>query len=532
MNISKFFRKEFYFQNTAILIKDISSNLYDKKLIISSSFLINKNNNKEALYNFSNNTINIPQNFYKLNKNLLQFESIEKYLKNKTLDFIIKHEFGHLNHHQSLSLSNNINSETFEYINLNLNSNYIQTNTSLDQLFDRTLSKPNPIEDFIHMNFMESYADSYAGLTSYLQDKDKSIFSKIFNLRLSQLKSLKDSNNLTIKQNINDNSIAEIYVGKLSTSRYSNYLCSKYIKENIIEQFTYERLSKTSIKDLHSLIQIEILLSLQEILKKEVENNPLFNKQFQKYLKIKDISIKNYFETFNNGIIEHKEKTYLNIINGELLHKNYNKLSNFISFHANNDSFQYSNLFSNFINKEQEEDLYKTIKKLNTERKLEKNRNGLCKYIINNFIFPEIEYPSLIKNLLDNNKISKSSTEIINSLDSDTKNYLINSYNGNPKIKAASTPQLNHYSNQELIKIFNDSLNDKNKKEFNKIVAKYKIKEISTPYLSSTLNANVLNNEYDNHQIKSKEECIFNIKNLRNTFLDSSKNITTIKSKL
>ena len=30
-----------------------------------------------------------------LNKNYLQFEAIEKHLGNKTLEFIVKHEFGH-----------------------------------------------------------------------------------------------------------------------------------------------------------------------------------------------------------------------------------------------------------------------------------------------------------------------------------------------------------------------------------------------------------------------------------------------------
>lgn len=42
------------------------------------------------------------------------------------------------------------------------------------------------------MNFMESYADAYAGLTSYLQDNDKSIFSNIHNFRLSKSKELKN----------------------------------------------------------------------------------------------------------------------------------------------------------------------------------------------------------------------------------------------------------------------------------------------------------------------------------------------------
>ena len=95
-----------------------------KKILINSDFLV-KQFNKEALYNYSNNSINIPKNFYRLDNNYLQFEKIKKHLGNKTLEFIIKHECGHLNHHQFLSIQHNINSEQFEYSSLNSNSNYI-----------------------------------------------------------------------------------------------------------------------------------------------------------------------------------------------------------------------------------------------------------------------------------------------------------------------------------------------------------------------------------------------------------------------
>lgn len=274
MILSKFLKRKFFTQNTRSILDNTINFLSFKDLIFNETLInLSSKNNQEALYSFSDNFINIPNNFYRADKNYLQFEAIQKHLGDKTLEFIIKHEFGHLNHHQFLSIQHNINSENFEYVTLNSNSNYIQTNTSLDKLFDRTLSKPNPIEDFIHMNFMESYADSYAGLTSYLQDQDKSIFDKIHNLRLAQFKELKDSDKLNLKQNKNDNSIVETYSGKLSTSRYSNYVSSKYIEENIIEKFSFNKLDKLSIYDLHNLMQIEVLSSLQETLKEEIKNN-------------------------------------------------------------------------------------------------------------------------------------------------------------------------------------------------------------------------------------------------------------------
>lgn len=530
MILSRILNTNYFTQNTKIILDNTINYISFKNLIYNEKLInLDSKNNKDALYNFSNNTINIPNNFYRLDKNYLQFETIEKYLGDKTLEFIVKHEFGHLNHHQFLSIQHNINPENFEYVTLNSNSNYIKTNTSLNQLFDRTLSKSNPIEDFIHMNFMESYADSYAGLTSYLQDKDKSIFAKIHNLRLAQFKELKDSDNLNLKQHKSNNSIVEIYSGKFSTSRYSNYLSSKYIKENIVEKLSFEKLSKLSIYDLHNLMQIEILSSLQETLKKEIKNNPLFNKQFNDYLQTKNISIIDYFKHFNNGIIEYKEKSHLNIIHNELLTKNQNKLNQFIDFHANNNSFNSSGLFNNFLTKEQEEDLYRTIQNLNNNGKLEQNKEGLFKYIIDNFILPQQNFQPLIKSLISNDKSNSQYNEIIKSLDNDTKQYLLNNYTRNHKTEPI--PKLNNYSQQQLLQVFNASLSDKNKKEFNKILVQHSIKNISTPYLSSSLDANVLNNESNknNNILKSKSECLFNIGGLRNKYLNSSNNTSTTK---
>ena len=486
-------------------------------------------NNKEALYSFSDNIINIPNNFYRLNNNNLQFEEIKKYFGEKTLEFIIKHEFGHLNHHQFLSIQHNVNSESFEYIDLNSNSNYIKTNTSLDNIFDRTLSKPNPIEDFIHMSFMEFYADAYAGLTSYLQDKNKSIFSTIHNFRLAKYKELKKSVNLSLKQNNDDNSIAEIYSGNLSISRYSNFLTSKYIKKNIIDKYSFDKLKEAPISNLHDLMQIEILSSLKEVLKKEIKDNPLFNKQFNDYLTSKNISIVNYFENFNNGIMEYKEKFYLTLIHDDFLEKNQDKLIHLIEFHANNKEFQSCDLFKNLLNIEQEQNLYETIQNLNNNNRLNQNKEGLSKYIVKNFILPSNSLNLLTQDLVSKDISTLKNQEIIQSLDSDTKNYLTNSYNESTKTKNEEIPQLKNYSQDQLIKIFINSLNDKNKKEFKKLQTKYSIKEISTPYLSSSFNANVLNNEITVNYQQEKSNILINIKNIKSQINYLKKEPTQIK---
>ncbi len=528
MILFKFLKLDYYTQNTTSYVRDIVLYFNEKKILINSDFLV-KQFNKETLYNFANNTINIPKNFYRLDNNYLQFEKIKKHLGNKTLEFIIKHEFGHLNHHQFLSIQHNINSKNFEYINLNSNSNYIKTNTSLDNLFDRTLSKPNSIEEFIHMNFMESYADAYAGLTSYLQDKDKSIFSKIHNFRLSKFKEMKKSVNLNLKKNYNNNSIAEIYSGNLSTSRYSNFLICKYVKKNIIDQYSFDKLKDMSIYHFNDLIQIETLFSLKEILKKEIKDNPLFNKQFNDYLTSKNISVENYFESFNNGIIEYKEKFHLTLIHDDFLQKNQDKLIHLIDFHANNKKFQSCELFKNLLNNEQEQSLYETIQNLNNNNRLNQNKEGLSKYIITDLILPANSLNLLIKNLVSKDISTLKNQEIIQSLDSDTKNYLTNSYNEIVKIKNEEIPQVNNYSQDKLIKIFINSLNDKNKKEFIKIQNQYSIKEISTPYLTSSFNANVLNNEITVNYQQEKSNILINIKNIKSQINYSNKETKKFK---
>ena len=530
MILSRILNKNYLMQHTNTKLEEIAiflsvnNYLYNNKVINLDNI-----NKKEALYSFSDNNINIPDNFYRLANNYLQFEEIKKHFEEKTLEFIIKHEFGHLNHHQFLSIQHNINSENFEYINLNSNSNYIKTNTSLDKLFDRNLSKPNPIEDFIHMNFTESYADAYAGLTSYLQDKEKYIFSIIHNFRLAKYKELKKSTNLSLKQNYNNNSIAEVYSGKLSTSRYSNFLISKHIKKNIIDKYSFDKLKKTPISNLHDLMQIEIICSLNNILKKEIKDNPLFNKQFNDYLTLKKISIASYFENFNKGIIEYKNKFNLTLIHNDFLQKNQNKLNQLIEFHANNKGFKPCDLFKNLLNIEQEQTLYETIQNLKNNEKLKQNKEALSKYIITDLILPSNSLSSLIEDLRSNNISTIKNKEIIQSLDNDTKNYLINSYNESVKVKSEEIPQLNNYSQDKLIKIFINDLSDKNKKEFIKLQTQYSIKEISTPYLSSNFNANILSNEMKVNYEQEKSEFLINIKKFKNQVRLSNKETTQIK---
>lgn len=56
---SRFLYKNYYIQNTTNVLDNISNFLFQNKLLINNNFLLNQKNNKEALYSFSDNFINI-----------------------------------------------------------------------------------------------------------------------------------------------------------------------------------------------------------------------------------------------------------------------------------------------------------------------------------------------------------------------------------------------------------------------------------------------------------------------------------------
>ena len=137
MIIKRFFNKLFYTQNVILESNFFLQDIANKNFLFSSNLSI-RHLNQEASYNFSNNYINIPKNFFHTDLNFKQFTSIEKIFHKKTLNFIVLHEIGHLSNHQFLSLHLNQHFENFEYITLDSKSNYIKTNTSLDSLLYRS----------------------------------------------------------------------------------------------------------------------------------------------------------------------------------------------------------------------------------------------------------------------------------------------------------------------------------------------------------------------------------------------------------
>ena len=144
MILRKLLNLGYYTQDTSEIIKQIRTKLLKNKLILNEQIYFKDKNNKLASYNFADYSINIPKNFYRNDNNFLQLEFIQKSLGDKAIEFIIRHEIGHLNHHQFLSPQPYIKEENFAYTQINYDGNYI----GLDKLFDRNTG--SPIEDFLH----------------------------------------------------------------------------------------------------------------------------------------------------------------------------------------------------------------------------------------------------------------------------------------------------------------------------------------------------------------------------------------------
>lgn len=377
----------------------------------------------------------------------------------------------------------------------------------MDSLLNRISSHNSPIDDFIHMNFTESYADSYAGVTSYLQDKDISIFDKIYKFRFDNLNKLKNINGFTPKAN---NSNLEISTGKFSTSRYHTYTTSNYIKNNIVSMFDITTIETISFNNLHSLLQIEVLHSLRDTLLKEIQNNVLFNNDFENFLQNKNLSIKDFFQQYDTGLLEYKNNTLTSIIHEKFFLLEGNQINQLIDFHSKKTSFTpFSNISLDF---EKEQSLFLTISRLNNEDKLEKNRENLNKFIIKELILPNDEFSLFMNYLSSNNKNNSKFDLIEKSLEPIFIQSLIK-YN-NINVSSHNVPVLNNHSYSDLINIITKDLSPKDKKEFINYINKNNIAEITTANLSDS-NFNVSNNNSENRfELKSKSEILSRIINI------------------
>lgn len=243
-------------------------------------------------------TINIPSDFSKLKNNNSVYEEANIEYGDIGLDVIISHEFGHQIQHQfvckheslgSWDIANNgdICLTKFEGFNPRI--------TEAEVFFKADNSNTDGVERFMQQNFMESYADCYSGLVTYLKNNDSSVFDKIKNYRGDNRNKIKTNMTLSIEDN-------QILNGKFATTQYFNFYGVEKFKENFISNFQKEDIFKiveNNFQPLHHIIQIESLDGLYKTMKEEAKTNKLFLLGLKDFcFKRHNCSINDFFDKF------------------------------------------------------------------------------------------------------------------------------------------------------------------------------------------------------------------------------------------
>lgn len=249
-------------------------------------------------YNRVSNKINIPNNFSKNKENQKIYEGALKNYNNNALDVIICHELGHQTQHQFLKKQESVgNWNIGEYgdICLTKTEGYNQKIIDAQDFLKANNSIPNGIERFMQQNFMESYADCYSGLITYLKNDSKDIFDKIKTFRELDKNEIKDSADLSI----ND---GQVLKGKFATTEYFNFHGIQKFKDNFINNFKKDdilNIARNNFEAVHHIIQVEALDGLYKTMKEEAKNNNLFLLELKDFCQTRhNCSINTFFDKF------------------------------------------------------------------------------------------------------------------------------------------------------------------------------------------------------------------------------------------
>lgn len=253
-------------------------------------------------YSKQTNAINIPSDFSVNIENKKSYEKTTENYGNNALDVIISHELGHQTQHQFLKKQESIgNWNIGEYgdICLTKTEGYNQKIVEALDFFKANNRTPNGIERFMQQNFMESYADCYSGLITYLKNDSKDIFDKIIILRTVGKNETKDSNDLSINN-------GQILKGTFATTEYFNFHGIQKFRDNFINNFKKGdilNIARNNFEAIHHIIQIESLDGLYETMKEEAKNNNLFLLELRDFCQIKhNCSINIFLDKFESHL--------------------------------------------------------------------------------------------------------------------------------------------------------------------------------------------------------------------------------------
>ncbi len=263
---------------------------------------IYQNNINTCKYSKQTNTINIPGNFSVNVENKKIYEKTNDNYGNNALDIIISHELGHQTQHQFLKKQESVgNWNIGEYgdICLTKTEGYNQKTIDAQDFFKANNSIPNGIERFMQQNFMESYADCYSGLITYLKNDSKDIFDKIKTFRELDKNEIKDSADLSM----ND---GQVLKGNFATTEYFNFHGIQKFKDNFINNFKKDdilNIARNNFEAVHHIIQVEALDGLYKTMKEEAKNNNLFLLELKDFCQTRhNCSINTFFDKFESHL--------------------------------------------------------------------------------------------------------------------------------------------------------------------------------------------------------------------------------------
>ncbi len=263
---------------------------------------IYQNNINICKYSKQTNSINIPGNFSVNVENKKIYEKTNNHYGNNALDVIISHELGHQTQHQFLKKQESVgNWNIGEYgdICLTKTEGYNQKIIEAQDFFKANNSIPNGVERFIQQNLMESYADCYSGLVTYLKNDSKDIFEKIRTFRELDKNEIKDSYDLSINNE-------QILKGKFATTEYFNFYGIQKFKDNFINNFKRDdilNIARNNFEAVHHIIQIESLDGVYKTMKEEAKYNNLFLLELKDFCKTRhNCSINDFFDKFESHL--------------------------------------------------------------------------------------------------------------------------------------------------------------------------------------------------------------------------------------
>lgn len=316
------------------VVNDCIKFIVDNKYLSESTatFKITHKNDMLPHYNIEHRLINIPLDYegdmHKL------YNSVEKNLKEKSLEYILLHEMGHAVQYSLLPENDS-------------NGVYFEKNESINEFFSGEFGNKK-LSRFLTDSYQEAYADCYAAFNLYMKYDDVWVFDDIGEYRKEE----KDYQKRKFKNQVTE---------------YFNTDAISFLKSAVLNGKNIGPFS-----EVHNLIQKCVLKGMSSMIVKELETNNGFLKSFIDFASYvnEETPINSFFVMFKAKTEEYNvisDNELKKIIDNEKLRRNFGtETPDFLYFPKPN------NFFKNIKTKDQ---LERVTMKINTLR--EKNDSSI-----------------------------------------------------------------------------------------------------------------------------------------------------------